>query len=100
MKHRAWAALAVLFFVEMCLGGLLMDRWLLPRTVTGPMVWSGLIGFFVACVGLIRHPAHVCPNCGRGVVVNRRTVRIDRSGRFRCPHCGAMLHSRDLKKAE
>lgn len=98
MKHKLWTALIVLFFVEMAAGGVLMDKGLLPQTVAAPMIWSGLIGFFVSFVGMIRHPAWVCTNCGKGVHAPRWGT--SRKGGFRCPHCGAMLYADRLKKAE
>lgn len=97
MKHKLWVTLAMLFFVEMSLGGILLDQGLLSQAAGRRMIVIGLAGWPIFCIAGIwymgKRPAHVCPHCGKSI--SSRNLR--RNGETAaCPHCGALLHSGDL----
>lgn len=109
MRRKIWAILAGAFFVEAVLGGILLHQGLLTQAAGRRMILIGLAGWLIFCVGGIwyigRHPLLVCPHCGKAVGgPGRRTPQggpLVRGGEtFACPHCGVMLRSCDLKKAE
>lgn len=97
MKQKIWSILAGLFFVEAVLGGILLEQGVLAQEAGRRMIVIGLAGWLIFCIAGIwyigKHPAHVCPHCGRSI--NSRNLR--RNGETAaCPHCGALLYSGDL----
>lgn len=109
MKQKYWGIIAAIGFGEM----LLSNALVLLGSPWRPIQFLGLGGAAVFLFGLLgvvihsaRHPAWVCPHCGKGIG-GSRGLRTPRGGplargreTFICPHCGVMLHSYDLKKAE